>query len=40
MHQSADLPLPVGQYQTLANGLRLHYLDEGQGPVVLWPSSR
>ena len=31
-----DLPLPVGQFVTLNNGLRLHYLDEGTGPVVLW----
>lgn len=36
MNPSIDLPLPVGHYQTLPNGLRLHYLDEGQGPVVLW----
>ncbi|MFD2642868.1 alpha/beta fold hydrolase [Pseudomonas japonica] len=36
MNQSVDLPLPVGEYQTLPSGLRLHYLDEGQGPVVLW----
>ena len=31
-----DLPLPIGHYLTLENGLRLHYLDEGTGPVVLW----
>lgn len=36
MNQSVDLPLPTGHYATLANGLRLHYLDEGTGPVVLW----
>lgn len=36
MNQSVDLPLPVGAYLTLPNGLRLHYLDEGTGPVVLW----
>jgi 4,5:9,10-diseco-3-hydroxy-5,9,17-trioxoandrosta-1(10),2-diene-4-oate hydrolase len=36
MTQPQDLPLPVGHYLTLSNGLRLHYLDEGQGPVVLW----
>ena len=36
MTQNQDLPLPVGHYLTLHNGLRLHYLDEGQGPVVLW----
>lgn len=31
-----DLPLPVGQYARLENGLTLHYLDAGEGPVVLW----
>lgn len=31
-----DLPLPLGHFATLPDGLRLHYLDEGQGPVVLW----
>ena len=36
MNQPVDLPLPVGHYATLPNGLRLHYLDEGAGPVVLW----
>ena len=36
MNQSVDLPLPVGHYATLPNGLHLHYLDEGAGPVVLW----
>lgn len=36
MNQPVDLPLPTGHYATLANGLRLHYLDEGRGPVVLW----
>jgi len=36
MTQNQDLPLPVGHYLTLHTGLRLHYLDEGQGPVVLW----
>ncbi|MNO92335.1 2-hydroxy-6-oxononadienedioate/2-hydroxy-6-oxononatrienedioate hydrolase [compost metagenome] len=36
MNQPVDLPLPTGHYATLPNGLRLHYLDEGQGPVVLW----
>jgi len=36
MNQPVDLPLPVGHYATLPNGLRLHYLDEGTGPVVLW----
>lgn len=36
MNQPVDLPLPTGHYATLSNGLRLHYLDEGSGPVVLW----
>ncbi|MEN5305686.1 MULTISPECIES: alpha/beta fold hydrolase [unclassified Pseudomonas] len=36
MNQPVDLPLPTGHYATLPNGMRLHYLDEGQGPVVLW----
>ncbi|MCY1259423.1 2-hydroxy-6-oxononadienedioate/2-hydroxy-6-oxononatrienedioate hydrolase [compost metagenome] len=36
MTQQVDLPLPIGHYVTLPSGLRLHYLDEGQGPVVLW----
>ena len=31
-----DLPLPVGHFVTLDNGLRLHFLDEGSGPVVVW----
>ena len=31
-----DLPLPIGQYAQLENGLTLHYLDIGEGPVVLW----
>ena len=31
-----DLPLPVGHFVTLDCGLRLHFLDEGSGPVVLW----
>ncbi|MDR0279506.1 MAG: alpha/beta fold hydrolase [Paucimonas sp.] len=36
MNQSVDLSLPVGAYLSLPSGLRLHYLDEGTGPVVLW----
>lgn len=36
MTQQVDLPLPIGHYVTLPSGLRLHYLDEGQGPIVLW----
>jgi 4,5:9,10-diseco-3-hydroxy-5,9,17-trioxoandrosta-1(10),2-diene-4-oate hydrolase len=31
-----DLPLPLGSFVTLSNGLTLHYLDEGEGPVVIW----
>jgi len=31
-----DLPLPLGHVAKLANGLTLHYLDVGQGPLVLW----
>ncbi|GAA0795995.1 alpha/beta fold hydrolase [Marinobacterium sediminicola] len=31
-----DLPLPIGHYAQLENGLTLHYLDVGEGPVVLW----
>jgi len=31
-----DLPLPTGSFAQLSNGLQLHYLDEGEGPVVLW----
>ena len=30
------LPLPVGHYVTLDNGLTLHYLDVGTGPTVVW----
>jgi 4,5:9,10-diseco-3-hydroxy-5,9,17-trioxoandrosta-1(10),2-diene-4-oate hydrolase len=29
-------PVPEGRYVTLARGLRLHYLDQGQGPVVVF----
>lgn len=31
-----DLPLPLGSFANLSNGLKLHYLDAGEGPVVLW----
>ncbi len=31
-----DLPLPIGQYAELENGLTLHYLEAGEGPVVIW----
>ena len=43
MTQNQDLPLPVGHYLTLHNGLRLHYTDEGQGPrsaVAAWQRPR
>lgn len=36
MSQPEDLPLPTGHYLTLPSGLRLHYLDEGTGPVLVW----
>lgn len=36
MMTEQDLPLPVGNFVTLDDGLRLHFLDEGSGPVVLW----
>lgn len=29
-------PVPEGQYAQLANGLRLHYHDVGEGPVLVW----
>ena len=29
-------PVPEGQYAKLPNGYRIHYLDEGKGPVVVW----
>lgn len=31
-----NLPLPEGHYVELPSGLRLHYLDEGSGPAVIW----
>ena len=34
--QTQDLPLPTGHFVTIDNGLTLHYLEEGQGPVVIW----
>lgn len=34
--QSHDLPLPTGKYVTLNTGLTLHYLDIGDGPIVVW----
>ena len=33
---SPDLPIPLDQFAELDNGLRLHYLDVGTGPVVVW----
>lgn len=36
MTKTIDLPLPVGKYAKLDNGLTLHYLDIGDGPVVVW----
>ena len=33
---SPDLPIPLDQFAELDSGLRLHYLDVGQGPVVVW----
>jgi 4,5:9,10-diseco-3-hydroxy-5,9,17-trioxoandrosta-1(10),2-diene-4-oate hydrolase len=33
---SPDLPLPLDRFVELDNGLRLHYLDVGSGPVVVW----
>ncbi|HRP24000.1 alpha/beta hydrolase [Thauera sp.] len=33
---SPDLPIPLDQFAELDNGLRLHYLDVGHGPVVVW----
>lgn len=33
---SDQTPMPNSHFVTLPNGLKLHYLDEGQGPVVVW----
>ena len=33
---SAHLPVPEGRYLSLANGLRIHAIDEGRGPVVVF----
>jgi 4,5:9,10-diseco-3-hydroxy-5,9,17-trioxoandrosta-1(10),2-diene-4-oate hydrolase len=35
MPDSAGKPVPEGRYAKLPNGRRIHYLDEGQGPVVV-----
>ncbi|GAC13967.1 alpha/beta fold hydrolase [Aliiglaciecola lipolytica] len=34
--QPQDLPLPTGHFVKIENGLTLHYLEEGSGPVVIW----
>lgn len=31
----SDKPVPEGHYASLPNGQRIHYLDEGKGPVVV-----
>lgn len=36
IEQSHDLPLPTGKHVTLSTGLTLHYLDVGEGPIVVW----
>ena len=36
MPDSTGKPVPEGRYAKLANGRRIHYLDEGQGPVVVF----
>jgi 4,5:9,10-diseco-3-hydroxy-5,9,17-trioxoandrosta-1(10),2-diene-4-oate hydrolase len=28
--------LPEGEYADCANGYRMHYIDQGEGPVVVW----
>lgn len=33
---SPDLPIPLERFAELDTGLRLHYLDVGQGPAVVW----
>ncbi|WEN42731.1 2-hydroxy-6-oxononadienedioate/2-hydroxy-6-oxononatrienedioate hydrolase [Thauera sp. GDN1] len=33
---SPDLPIPLDRFVELDSGLRLHYLDVGEGPVVVW----
>ncbi|MGH8506131.1 MAG: alpha/beta fold hydrolase [Stenotrophobium sp.] len=32
----SDKPVPEGHYAKLPNGYRIHYLDEGKGPVVVF----
>jgi 4,5:9,10-diseco-3-hydroxy-5,9,17-trioxoandrosta-1(10),2-diene-4-oate hydrolase len=36
MPDATGKPVPEGRYAALPNGRRIHYLDEGQGPVVVW----
>ena len=36
MPPAAIRPVPEGRYVTLANGHRIHLLDQGQGPVVVF----
>ena len=36
MADATGKPVPEGRYVTLSNGRRIHYLDEGQGPVLVW----
>lgn len=36
MAKIKDLPLPTGKYAKLENGLTLHYLDIGAGPIIVW----
>jgi 4,5:9,10-diseco-3-hydroxy-5,9,17-trioxoandrosta-1(10),2-diene-4-oate hydrolase len=36
MPDTAGKPVPEGRYAKLPNGRRIHYLDEGQGPVVVF----
>lgn len=36
MPDASPKPVPEGRYAKLANGRRIHYLDEGQGPVVVF----
>lgn len=33
---ASDKPVPEGRYAQLPNGYRIHYLDEGSGPVVVF----
>lgn len=33
---SSQQPVPVGSFVSLANGHRIHYLDKGEGPVVVF----